>query len=532
MTSRNLTVRLAPLIVAVAVVQIACAELLFERATSPVPWPEMERNTPIHVGSAKQIFLDDLLISRVSRISKHLARVQKYAGNPVIVADQPWEQGRMGVFRGVQIVGQTVLYDEEQQVFKMWYLPWVWDDGKRPWCYATSRDGFHWEKPNLGLVEFAGSSQNNIVNIRDGYDLFNTIKTPNDPDPARRYKSMGEVERPGTPLSEHGAGIAFSPDGLHWTEYHGNPVVRKSANIADSPSILGWDPRKKKYVAYYRPGRPLAPHYPDGETIRTIGYSESDDFIHWTPTQMMLQPDDGDRVDSQYMCLQASFDNESQMYIGLLQVYQTHQQTFDTYLLSSRDGFHWTWVDRHRPFLGRGEKGTYDEGYMWPSGSIVHDGTIWVFYGAYMGSHSHAHNINPLGRLDPEKRMTIAVATLPQDRYLGLLAGPRKGVIVTRPLTFRGSQLLVDLDASLPLGDYTKPGERRRSDEAEVRVALLNGEGEPIPGLTIDDCQPLLASGVQRVLWLVGDSRALQGQLIRIRFEMRNAALYSFQFQE
>ena len=30
-------------------------------------------------------------------------------------------------------------------------------------CYATSKDGIHWEKPDLGLVEYNGSQRNNIV---------------------------------------------------------------------------------------------------------------------------------------------------------------------------------------------------------------------------------------------------------------------------------------------------------------------------------------------------------------------------------
>jgi hypothetical protein len=28
-------------------------------------------------------------------------------------------------------------------------------------CYAVSEDGLHWEKPNLGLVEYNGSKENN-----------------------------------------------------------------------------------------------------------------------------------------------------------------------------------------------------------------------------------------------------------------------------------------------------------------------------------------------------------------------------------
>ena len=112
----------------------------------------------VDIGNRKQHFLDDLLIDEASRISHYMNRPNKHAGNPIIVADRPWEQGRSrGETGDVQLVGQTVLYDEEENLFKMWYLPSALPDGRRPWCYATSTDGLNWEKPDLGLIEFEGS---------------------------------------------------------------------------------------------------------------------------------------------------------------------------------------------------------------------------------------------------------------------------------------------------------------------------------------------------------------------------------------
>ena len=68
---------------------------------------------------------------------------------------------------------------------------------------------------------------------------------------------MGESE--GQTPDKRGASVAFSPDGIHWVEHPGNPVVRKGRDIADSPTMLGWDARREKYVYYPRPGHPLAP---------------------------------------------------------------------------------------------------------------------------------------------------------------------------------------------------------------------------------------------------------------------------------
>ena len=90
---------------------------IFESASTPVAGI-------VDIGDRKQHFLDDLLIDEASRISRYMFRPDKYAGNPIMVADRPWEEGRYeGKTGDVELVGQTVLYDEEDGIFKMWYLP-------------------------------------------------------------------------------------------------------------------------------------------------------------------------------------------------------------------------------------------------------------------------------------------------------------------------------------------------------------------------------------------------------------------------
>ena len=85
----------------------------------------------------------------------------------------------------------------------MWYLgmsqtkvekgqaPGWW----RPMCYAESKDGVNWTKPELGLVEFNGNKKNNICLIEGPVhsmtrvdDFLSVLYEPDDPDPSRRYK--------------------------------------------------------------------------------------------------------------------------------------------------------------------------------------------------------------------------------------------------------------------------------------------------------------------------------------------------------
>ena len=205
----------------------AMATTQLERASTPSPGI-------LDIGNRKQLFLDDWLIEETSRISRFMCRPQKHLDNPIIQADRPWEMGiGKDYFTGVQIFGQAVVYDEEERIFKTWYVPRSMEEGMH-WCYAVSSDGYQWEKPDLGIFEFRGSKKNNILaDFRDPV-YFNVFKDPHDPDPQRRYKALGEQEGP-IFNQTGGAAVAFSPDGLHWKEWPGNPVVRHGPNLGDAP---------------------------------------------------------------------------------------------------------------------------------------------------------------------------------------------------------------------------------------------------------------------------------------------------------
>ena len=91
-------------------------------------------------------------------------------------------------------------------------------------CYATSTDGIHWEKPNLGLVEYNGNKNNNIIKFqKDGENLgvgaIPMIYEPDDSDPQRRFKVVFESQKYGNCIA-----VAFSPDGLTWDIPDYNPV--------------------------------------------------------------------------------------------------------------------------------------------------------------------------------------------------------------------------------------------------------------------------------------------------------------------
>jgi len=109
--------------------------------------------------SQKILFIDDSFVHHVSNLTSTFTEPKKCTNNPVIRADQPWEKDAAFVDSGL------VLYDEKEKLFKAWYQGGACygPDDNSNMCYATSQDGVVWTKPSLGLVDFEGSKDNNIV---------------------------------------------------------------------------------------------------------------------------------------------------------------------------------------------------------------------------------------------------------------------------------------------------------------------------------------------------------------------------------
>lgn len=47
-----------------------------------------------------------------------------------------------------------------------------------------------------------------------------------------------------------GVCIAYSPDGIHWTSYDGNPVIEGES---DTMNVVYWDAARERYVLCMRP---------------------------------------------------------------------------------------------------------------------------------------------------------------------------------------------------------------------------------------------------------------------------------------
>ena len=470
----------------------------------------------ISLTSDSQLFVDNFLIESSDGVVKTLNRPGKHPANPLIRADRPWE-GYLVLQPG------SVIFDEEEGLFKMWYnsLP----STKRPdvedfLCYATSKDGVHWEKPDLGLVAYRGSTANNIF-LKDSAWTHSVIKDPDDKDPNRRYKLAYWRTHD---RSECGVWVAFSSDGVRWTNHPDNPVVPCSAT-GDTFSVMQ-DAASKQYWLYHK--SKIRP-------IRKVARLVSDDFVHWRDSQLVLQPDENDQPDTEFYGLSA-FSYGGQ-YLGLLWVFHTYSQLMDTQLVSSRDGLVWDRSGYRRIFLPlgymRNEYGgsSFDSGMVFPATApAVKDDKLWIYYSGF----SNLHNA-----LAEEHTGEIGLATLRLDGFVSLEATSEASV-VTRPVTFQGSSMALNARtrAMEQQGGAFNPAWKELftdvpDGKGSIRVEVQDADGQPISGYRAEECIPVQGDGVRLGISWDGDKdlSELEGRAVRFKFVMSNASLYSFRIR-
>jgi hypothetical protein len=470
----------------------------------------------IELGVHRQLFLDDALLESRHGLTRIVHQPTKLPA-PIVVGDQPWENWAIYPHGS-----PCVIWDAEDKLYKMWYQAYsVVPPQKERYvmCYATSVDGHTWSKPRLGLHEYMGSRDNNIVVMGNSqWALTNVIKDPHDADAKRRYKSLS--------WDDGGVAVAFSPDGIHWELHPGNPVIR---GTGDSHNILPYDETLGKYVGYLRPGRE------QGEGKRVIGYSTSDDFVHWSPIEVILRPDALDPVGDQFY--QMPVMRYEGNYLGFLWVYHNapswpwprdifdrrnlrgSEQTLDTQLTFSRDSRNFVRAGQRETFLGPGAPGSWDEGMVEVSTVIPHGDELWIYYAGSTAKHFFEDLLNLRKEVDGRRWMIgIGLAKLRRDGFVSLHAGDAAGVALTRLFSVGSGRRLI-LNAAAAGG--------------QLEVEVVDEHVKPIPGFTRGEFRAIQADGVSLSgRWEKNaDLSALAGRSIRLRFYLRQADLFAFEIK-
>ena len=497
--------------------------------TKARPADEGNGRAVVDIGGRRELFVDDTLIDQIEGDVRRVMHTPT-PRESVLVHNAPWEGSGSGY--------HTVIQDGD--TYRLYYRGSHLEvtqgklrTGGRPqvYCYAESRDGVHWTKPKLGLVEFQGSRDNNIFLSGRGTHNFAPFKDTNPMATSdAKFKAFGGV------MSEGGLFAFQSADGVHWKLLHPEPVITKGA--FDSQNTAFWDGAIKKYRAYYRV-------FTSGETTkskwapsgrRAIRTAVSDDFIHWTDHRDLAYEDSPPvqlytnqispyaraphlliGIPTRYIDRGWSPSMRALPQLANRELRASANRRYGTalteaMLMSSRDGVQFErWNEAFmRPGIGR--DGTWQYGQHYVANNVVI--TQSDLPGAPPELSLYATEDHWHGDGGALRRYTMRL-----DGFVSLHGSWKGGHVTTRPLRWNGEQLTLNASTSAA---------------GSIHVELIAEDGKPLPGFEKQQCEELFGDAHDlAVQWKDADLtlKKLAGRSLQIRFHLQDADLYSFQFR-
>ncbi len=449
---------------------------------------------PVDIGSRRELLVDEHLIARMDGVALKMYKPQ--AQDVALICDAPWEGNTSGYF--------TLFRDGD--IFRCYYRGSHHDEAAKKSahelvaCYAESRDGITWTKPNLGLVEFNGSKDNNIILIGEGCSNFSPFKdTRPDCPPESRYKALASTGDESTRKLNPSLQAYHSPDGVRWTRMREEPVIR--AGSFDSQNIAFYDTELGAYRAYWR-------YFTGGYTdergwkpsgVRAIRTATSKDFLTWENQADLAYGEDAPPVQL-YTNAVRPYARAPHLLFGFPTRYQPKINQVEPVLMTSRDGVNFKrWEEPLIPITAPKDRDGNRSNYM-TLGMLQlpgNDRELSVYA-------TEAYYSGPGSRI---RRFTFRADGFVSASTAG------KGELVTKPLTFAGTKLTLNLIS-----------------QGETRVEIHDAGGNPIPGFALEDCAPLQGDFIdETVAWKGGSLAALAGKPVRLRFVLQQADLFAFQ---
>lgn len=477
-----------------------------------VPVPDLSSSDTRHF-----LFLDMLEVSELDGVRQHLNQFTKHPANPVFKPSGPGGWDDYGVtFPNVRRHGDK---------FMMEYfghggggVAGGWRNG-----LAESLDGIHWERPKLGLFEFKGSRENNLVPW-----VSNFIDAA-ESNPERRFKG---VRIDGHWITNFKRPFVFSRDGVHWQ--NGEDTVNLTPLLeGNGPSFRDdLDVPERRFKAV---GRTISQNH------RALGMMWSSDLIRWQGDEAVLDVEDpyekpamqwrgryvagtildpsGDTAGDQIYWGTVWIENG--IYLCLYAPYR-YDGGYQGALAMSRDGFNYVRVRNGEFILPRGSAGSWDSGFI----AVGYGNNVPLRVGdrmrIYYGGVTSHHGTDPW-----RASAAVGMAELPVDgwTFVSPELSSGEGRITTVPIRVDGGRApRLFVHAQIP-GDGSFL-------QAEVLDATT---GAPLRGFAREDC-PLRTGVLGKVQIAWRSAAAIEGGTTRIklRFYLKgaNTRLYSFWFGE
>ena len=499
----------------------------------------------INIENRLEVFWDDFLVdtekTTAERRLGHLTRKE-----PVLVHDMPWE-GDGSNSHNLERDGSAykLFHSASNSTHENGSLD---KTSQLRFCFCESSDGLYWTRPDLGVCEFKGATDNNIVMDQKKLDEYNispgyTMMIDDNPDRVvrERYKLLGvhfkasETKEPveGVLQSYEGALRSFvSDDGVHF-RFLGTIVEN---DLCDSTNVAFWNPLLGKYFCFFRSHHKPGDFGADSKVamdfgaVRDIRVTESKDFIHWSESKLLAYGD-CEEVPLYTNCV-SIYPRAPHIMVGFPTRYIERKEWTDNFtrlcgaekrkirctedemrsglaltdciFMCSREGYEWKRFDEAfiTPGPENGRNWVYGDGYPCngmietPSDNIGADDEISMFMleNAWMGIP-----------------VVLRRYTIRREGFAFFHAGitPRK--VVTKEFSFTGEHLQINFATSA---------------RGYMTITLHNIE----TGGTLASGE-LFGDKTDRVVDFNGDVSSFSGYPVVLEFTLCDACLYAFQFE-
>lgn len=445
---------------------------------------------------------------------------------PILQREKPWESG--------YVIFKTVLKDGG--LYRAWGKSLPGGD-----CYLESRDGFHWDRPVLGQVEFAGSRENNLLKPGPNGTVFIDPQAP----PEERYKAVGGerisfaqfkafadkypdrwetrvVRGPwNDPEKFYCIRGAVSADGIHWRARPEPFTIEHS----DGMETGYFDTRLQKYVLYTRTWM-VGARSPawngdvqqrtwlgesHGSGRRVVGRTESATFGNFPLSEPVIVPVPGETLPSEqfYTSIYATVPGSPDVHLMFPTIWDLRDDTSSIGLWASHDGRIWNRVPGPA-VLETAPFGQWDGGcvFTFPNLFELPNGDLALPYKGYNLPHKY-----PRGDME----LHAGFMVWPKARLVAIEAG-EIGEFSTVGILPPGRTLKINALTARAGG---------------IRVELARANDEALPGRTFEDCAIVQGDAFwQTVTWNgESDLGTLPGETLVIRFKMDRAQLFGIEFE-
>ena len=481
----------------------------------PVPYLKQKPKVlPINRG--RQLFVDSFLISNTNLTSVY-HKANYYDLNPVLKVDRKWELTPEG-YEYAAPFSDGIWYDDKDGKFKMWYLAGAGyvDTLKHSLytCYAESLDGKTWTKPSLDIVPGT-----NVVDTMNR-DASTVWLDRNEKDPSKRWKFFNVEYKPDYIQWQYV--LKYSADGIHWSK----PVAQSGA-VSDRCTAF-YNPFTNKWVMSMRHhcnvswrSRAYLEHADPEEAVslahRLREGVPDKHIVFW------FTPDDKEKRHERYPDVDPGIYNfDAIAYESIMLGFYSQWQGPENHIARglmipkrneimlgySRDGFHFA-RPSHSPFMPVNET----DG-AWNYGNMQSVNGVPLIVGDSLYIYSSGRSKNGVWW---DAGVSTGLATLRRDGFVSMRAGNKEGFLTTEKLSFDGKYFFVNADV--------------KAKGAQLKVELLDADGNPIPGFTKRDC--VVMRGADKTKQLITwkgkqDLGELKGRTIRAKFYLTRGDLYAF----